>query len=122
VTDHARPDDKEVDQFLGLIKKLPPQAWLYFHCYAGQGRTSTFMIMYDIVRNPKLSLDAIIDRQVQLGSHDIRRLSGPLKERKHPEEKSRLRFINLFYEYVRAPDGYAANPWTKWIMQQHGKA
>lgn len=119
VTDHMKPEDKDVDQFLGMVKNLPPQACVYFHCHAGGGRTSTFMIMYDMIRNPKLPRDAIIDRQVQLGSHDVRCLSGTLKSRKHPDEKFRLRFIHLFYEYVNAPDGYGATSWTKWAMQRY---
>lgn len=121
VTDHMRPDDKDVDQFLSLVKKLPPQTWVHFHCRGGRGRTSTFMIMYDMVRNPKLSKKAIIDRQVYLGSLDVRRLSGSLKAYKNPNENLRNRFINLFYEYVHAPDGYGTNSWTKWSMQRYMK-
>ena len=119
VTDHMKPEDQDVDQFLDLVKKLPPEACIYFHCHAGRGRTSTFMIMYDMLRNPKLPRDIIIDRQVQLGSRDLRRLSNPLKSRKHPDEKSRLEFINLFYEYLNAPDGYGTTSWTKWNMQRY---
>jgi len=121
VTDHMRPDDKDVEQFLELVKRLPPKIWIHFHCRAGRGRTSTFMIMYDIIRNPTLSKDAIIDRQVRLGSLDIRRLSGPLKAHKNPNEASRNRFISLFYDYVHAPDGYGTNSWTKWTMQRYMK-
>jgi hypothetical protein len=119
VTDHMRPDDKDVEQFLGLLKRLPPQTWVHFHCHAGRGRTSTFMMMYDMIRNPELSKKDIIDRQVQLGSRDVRRLSGSLKVHKHPNEKMRRHFIDLFYEYVHAPDGYGRNSWTKWNMQRY---
>jgi len=122
VTDHMKPEDQDVDQFLGLVKKLPPEACAYFHCHAGRGRTSTFMIMYDMLRNPKLPPDIIIDRQVQLGSRDLRRLSSPLKSHKHPDEKLRLEFINLFYEYLHAPEGYGTTSWTTWKMQRHASA
>jgi len=118
VTDHMRPEDKDVDQFLGLVKQLPPHASILFHCHAGRGRTSTFMVMYDMIRNPKLPLNDIVDRQVQLGSLDIRGLSGPLKSRKHPDEKSRIEFINLFYQFVNDPNGYGATSWTKWVTQR----
>ena len=119
VTDHMRPDDKDVDQFLTLVKKLPPQTWIHFHCRAGRGRTSTFMIMYDMIRNPKLSKKAIIDRQVRFGSRDVRLLSDSLKTHKNPDESLRNRFINLFYEYIHAPDGYGTNSWTKWSMEHY---
>lgn len=121
VTDHMRPEDKDVDQFLSLVARLPLQTRLYIHCHAGRGRTSTFMIMYDILRNPKVPLNAIIDRQVQLGSLDVRRLSNPLKSRKHPDEQFRFEFIKLFYEYVNASAGYGHVSWTKWIMERHKK-
>lgn len=121
VTDHMRPDDKDVEQFLSLIKRLPPHIWIHFHCRAGRGRTSTFMVMYDMIRNPKLSKDAIIDRQVRLGSLDVRHRSGPLKARKIPDEELRHRFINLFYDYLHASDGYGTNTWTKWNMLRYMK-
>lgn len=121
VTDHMRPEDKDVDQFLDLVKGLPAHACLYVHCHAGRGRTSTFMIMYDMIRNPKLSKDAIIDRQVKLGSLDVRKLSGPLKYHKHPNEAFRLLFINQFYEYIHAPDGYGKVSWTKWVMKKNAQ-
>ena len=121
VTDHMRPEDKDVDQFLDLVKSLPPQAWIHFHCHAGQGRTSTFMVMYDMLRNLNLSRDAIIDRQVKLGSLDIRRLSGPLKARKHPGERMRIEFIHLFYDYLHSPDGYGKNSYTTWVTQRYAK-
>jgi len=121
VTDHMRPEDKDVDQFLSVVARLPLQTRLYIHCHAGRGRTSTFMIMYDIIRNPKLPLNAIIDRQVHLGSLDVRRLSNHLKSRKHPDEQFRFEFIKLFYEYVNAPQGYGYISWTKWQMERHKK-
>jgi hypothetical protein len=113
VTDHMRPEDKDVDQFLGLVKQLSSNASLYFHCHGGRGRTSTFMILYDIIRNPKLSLKTIMDR-----SRDVRVLSSSLKVRKHPNEKYRLKFINLFYQYVNDPKGYGTTSWTKWVTQR----
>jgi hypothetical protein len=121
VTDHMRPEDKDVDQFLDVVKTLPSEAALYVHCHAGRGRTSTFMIMYDMIRNPKLSFQTIINRQVQLGSLDVRELSGPLKRHKHPNEEFRIRFITQFYEYVNSSEGYGKTTWTKWISNRYNK-
>jgi hypothetical protein len=121
VTDHMRPEDKDVDQFLNLVKVLPHGIWVHFHCHGGHGRTSTFMIMYDIIRNPELSLNDIIDRQVELGSVDLRHVShhkGPIRFADH---KDRFHFIRLFYQFVHAPDGYGKVSWSKWIMQHYGK-
>src|SRR6266568_5661663 len=51
VTDHARPLDQEVDRFVLAVRELPENAWTHFHCEAGLGRTTTFMVLYDMLRN-----------------------------------------------------------------------
>lgn len=122
VTDHMRPEDKDVDQFLTFVKALPPGVWVHFHCHGGHGRTSTFMIMYDIMRNPTLSLQNILDRQVKIGSMDVRHISGAGKSYKIADQKDRLHFIRLFYQYVHSHDGYGKVSWTNWVMQQNGKS
>lgn len=119
ITDHRRPEDKVVDQFLELIKRLPSDAWLHWHCHGGRGRTSVAMVMYDMVRNPTLSRKAIIDRQVALGSIDIRERSNGFKSHKYPNEDARHAFINRFYDYLHAPDGYGVMSWTKWVAAHH---
>jgi len=64
VTDGYRPDDKQVDNFITFYKNLSPDTWLHFHCKAGRGRTTTFMTMYDMMRNyDKAGRDDIIKRQ-----------------------------------------------------------
>jgi protein-tyrosine phosphatase len=119
VTDHTKPDDEDVDQFLDLVKKLPPRTWVHFHCHAGRGRTSTFMILYDMVRNRKLPREDVIDRQTQLvGALDIRLLSEGTKAYKNANEIKRYAFIKAFYEYLNAPDGYGVSSWTKWITKR----
>jgi protein-tyrosine phosphatase len=119
ITDHTKPDDEDVDQFLDMVKKLPPHTWIHFHCHAGRGRTSTFMILYDMLRNRKLPRETIIDRQVQLvGALDIRLLSQGFKTHKNTNEKKRYIFIKNFYEYLNAADGYGVVSWTKWITKR----
>jgi Inositol hexakisphosphate len=51
VTDHARPLNSEVDRFIVAVRELPENAWAHFHCEAGLGRTTTFMVLYDMLRN-----------------------------------------------------------------------
>src|SRR5438132_817613 len=46
ITDHARPLDEEVDRFISAIRTLPEDGWAHFHCEAGRGRTTTFMVLY----------------------------------------------------------------------------
>src|SRR5437899_3743581 len=68
VTDHARPLDDEVDRFVLAVRALPENASAHFHCEAGRGRTTTFMVLYDMLRNATgLSLEDIVQRQKILG-------------------------------------------------------
>jgi hypothetical protein len=79
VTDHARPLDDEVDRFILAVRALPENAWAHFHCEAGRGRTTTFMVLYDILRNAnRVSLEDIVRRQKILGyDYDVLQPSKP---------------------------------------------
>jgi hypothetical protein len=70
--DHLWPGQVQREQFSQIYKQLPKDAWLHFHCQAGIGRTTSFMAMYDILRNGHNdSLETIIDRQHKLGGQDL---------------------------------------------------
>ncbi|MCF0147810.1 MAG: hypothetical protein HUJ77_05370 [Clostridium sp.] len=67
VTDGGIPSDDMVNYFINFVENQPKDSWLHFHCKAGIGRTTTFMIMYDIMKNYKdVSLNDIIKRQILL--------------------------------------------------------
>lgn len=67
VTDGNMPTEDMVDYFIKFVNNQPKDTWLHFHCKEGIGRTTTFMIMYDIMKNYKeVSLNDIIKRQVIL--------------------------------------------------------
>ena len=67
VTDGNLPNDDMVDYFIKFVKNQPENTWLHFHCKAGAGRTTTFMIMYDIIKNGNdVRLHDIIGRQLLL--------------------------------------------------------
>ena len=56
-----------VNYFMDIVKNNPENTWFHFHCKAGVGRTTTFMIMYDIIKNGnEVSLHDIIGRQLLL--------------------------------------------------------
>lgn len=68
VTDGGLPSANMVNRFKEtVINNKGNNNWFHFHCKAGIGRTTTFMIMYDIVKNcNEVSLEDIITRQVKL--------------------------------------------------------
>ena len=67
VTDGGIPTDDMVNYFIDFVKNQPKDSWLHFHCKEGIGRTTTFLIMYDIMKNHKdVNLNDIIKRQVLL--------------------------------------------------------
>ena len=56
-----------IPKIIKFVENQPKGSWLHFHCKEGIGRTTTFMIMYDIIKNNKtVSLNDIITRQVLL--------------------------------------------------------
>lgn len=72
-TNHFRPDDGIVDEFIAFMNELPEDEWLYMHCYAGEGRTTAFMVMTDIYKNYDVaSFDDIAARQGLIGPVDVR--------------------------------------------------
>ena len=112
VTDHCRPTDDMVDRFVTFVKELRSNAWPHFHCHGGDGRTTTFLTLYDIVRNApqNVGLDDIVARQSMLGQYQLFGDGGGWKARVTEE---RTAFIKLFYKYVRT-GAYNTKSWGEW--------
>ena len=117
VIDHNRPDNDAVDQFIELVKNLPSDKWLHFHCKAGKGRTTIFLALYDIIKNCQTtSLEDILKRQHFIGGCDFFKIKATEVERKRAGI-SRIQFIHKFYTYCQqVPDFHIS--WTEWIEQQ----
>ncbi|MEF9935189.1 MAG: phosphatase [Clostridium sp.] len=104
VTDTYIPSPQVVDQFVEFVKGLKPGTHLHFHCLAGQGRTTSFMAMYNMLRNDdNLSLDKILARQIQIGGIEL--MTSPVRND----------FIKDFYKYSveNKANGYKV-PYSKW--------
>lgn len=118
LSDHFRPDDDKVDEFIAFYKALPKDAWLHFHCYAGQGRTTTFMAMYDILRNAKkVSFDDIMERQALIGLVDLRDVPPSKKNWKRKAYTERAQFIKHFYDYVKQSPDTLPQSWSDWAKK-----
>lgn len=114
VPDRAFPGDSELEAFVEFVKTLPDNAWLHFHCQAGAGRTTQYMIFYDALRNPDVSLMDIVCRQCLLGgNYLLYDGSAPGEDAVKAElcaEKAQM--IPLFYQYIQ--ENRANNYKTTW--------
>jgi hypothetical protein len=115
VTDRHRPQDETVDRFVRFVLSLPDDVWLHFHCLGGSGRTTTFLLMYDMLHNAgEVSLNDILLRQNVLGGRDMFAIdsTNPFL---HQAGLERLRFIQAFYDYCKeASPGQFLLDWSVW--------
>lgn len=109
VTDGKIPTDNMVDYFVEMVKNQPKNTWLHFHCKAGMGRTTTFMIMYDMMKNyNKASADDIIKRQLELANFDEDHIKSFYKN-------ERIDFLQNFYKYCKETGDSFTVKWSNWI-------
>lgn len=116
--DHHYPLDLEVDQFVDLIKSLP-DVWVHFHCAGGEGRTTVFMCMLDMMRNSHLSPEAIMRRQEALGGAN---LYDPVsyyakKPTKIIAEQQRYQFLCHFHKYCVENPNFERS-WSEWKQDE----
>lgn len=115
VPDHMRPSDEDVDRFVAFVCALEDEDRPHFHCRAGIGRTTTFLVMYDMMHNAdRVSMDDIVARQVAvLSNYDLLKV----KSKKLPGEtyKNRADFLRLFYEYAKAFCAGDKASWSEWL-------
>ena len=105
VKDNFAPDPKTVDEFVEFIKTKPLNLHLHFHCDAGEGRTTSFMSMYQIMMNStELSLDQILTYQYNIGGVNIH------------NNNYQFEFLEEFYNYVsqNKKDNYSTS-YSNWI-------
>lgn len=116
-TDHIWPDAEEVDAFIELVKTLPDDAWLHFHCVAGKGRTGAMMCMYDIMKNPEVKLKDIAYRQHLIGANYLLDKGGDSWTGAYKAEVTLM--LNTFYLYAQecGPDGYQRS-WSEWLTNR----
>ena len=121
-TDHIWPDPDTIDQMIALYRRLPKDSWLHFHCEAGKGRTTAFMAMYDMMRNPQLPMETILERQHAIGGNIVNYEGNGTNQWKNPYYKEKARMIKAFYEYVQQnhKTGYRMK-WSEWLSKREAK-
>ena len=117
VTDHCAPEDEAVRTFLDKLGDVDATTWVHFHCHGGDGRTTTFLTMYDMLNVAKArpavagraDLEYFRARQLRLFYYDLR--PNPVTKRwQAPLSEVRWRRLESFRKYVFAGDA-AGRPW-----------
>lgn len=105
-----------VEDMINFFESLPKNAHLYIHCAFGRGRTTTFLVLYDIFRNGKrVSLKDITDRHYCLGRENIMNTTIWANGTWTQEAlDARKELIERFYAYMTDPLGYGHQSWTHW--------
>lgn len=94
-TDEELPSNAAIDSFVKNIKEISQESWIHFHCKEGIGRTTTFMIFYDMMKNYKnVSAKDIILRQLAIADFSENDVTLLTSER-------RLALYNDFYDYCK---------------------
>ena len=119
LTDHLTPHHLEVDRFVRFYKTLSKGAWLHFHCFAGKGRTTTFMVMYDMLKNAdKVSFDDIVMRQFAIGGINLTAYNPNKPVWRQKAVTERIEFLKDFYQYVKA-NPKLQKSWTQWATENN---
>lgn len=102
VQDHAKPDDKQLHEMLKFLLNLPADKKLYVHCAAGKGRTTTFLALYDILKNGnELTLDEILKRQQKIGGSNLYEAEEDEPKWRQELAKEKVAMLQKFYDENR---------------------
>ena len=109
------PAPEIVDDFIIFVANLPDNAWLHFHCHAGHGRTTTFLVMYDIMKNPDLTLEEVCRRQYLLGGSNLL-LEPEGNDWYSKMARDRAEKIRLFYGWYQGTRSEEIGlQWSEWL-------
>jgi len=119
ITDHNKPANEEIDQFVEFVKSVTENDWLHFHCRGGVGRTTSFMLMYDMMKNvDRVNKNDIFERQRIIGGRDMFKLAEGTY--KHEAAVERLILLQTFYKYCK--ENYDTNyqtSWSEWLSENN---
>jgi Inositol hexakisphosphate len=110
VRDNFIPAPNEVDDFVNFVNNLDDDAHLLFHCHAGEGRTTMFMAMFQMLKNSSnLSLSTILNDQISVGGIVL------------TDSMFRGTFLEYFYNYTleNSSSNYKES-YSNWLKNKNG--
>ncbi len=112
--------DENIDAIVNFFDTLPNNAWVHVHCTNGKGRTSTILVMWDIMRNaPLVSLPQIIKRHYLVGSNDLFNTTVWKRGTYNKKQlEDRKKFIQEFYVFICQRKAGGAQQWSTWHRLQ----
>ena len=107
VKDNSAPTPDIVDEFVEFIKNKPDDIHLHFHCAAGKGRTTSFMVMYQAMKNnSNLTLEQLLSYQYNIGGVNLH------------DNNSQYNFLEDFCNYVQKnKDSNYSISYSQWIKE-----
>ena len=107
VKDNSAPTPDIVDEFVEFIKNKPDDIHLHFHCAAGKGRTTSFMVMYQAMKNnSNLTLEQLLSYQYNIGGVNLH------------DNNIQYNFIEDFCNYVQKnKDSNYSISYSQWIKE-----
>lgn len=114
-TDMIFPAPEVVDDFIAFLNDIDENDWLHLHCHAGHGRTTTFLVLIEILLFPDESLEDICARQYQLGGSNLLAHSDgdDWYAQAHNDRAEKLR---QFYRY--AHEGFGHESWREFLQKE----
>lgn len=101
------PSPSVVDTFVNFVVKTPPTTHLHFHCDHGEGRTTMFMSMFQMMKESSFkTLNEILDEQLKAGGIIL------------TDNTTRANFLQDFYDYTK--ENAATNfktPFSVWSQK-----
>ena len=107
VKDNSAPTPDIVDEFVEFIKNKPDDIHLHFHCAAGKGRTTSFMVMYQAMKNnSNLTLEQLLSYQYNIGGVNLH------------DNNIQYNFLEDFCNYVQKNrDSNYSISYSQWIKE-----
>ena len=107
VKDNSAPTPDIVDEFVEFIKNKPDDIHLHFHCAAGKGRTTSFMVMYQAMKNnSNLTLEQLLSYQYNIGGANLH------------DNNIQYNFLEDFCNYVQKnKDSNYSISYSQWIKE-----